>query len=426
MMQVLAPLLAATATAWTVDKMHRPQGRVADPDNLLKSPDAIEDALSKLATKHVDWPPNSPCATTNVDGVEAVVVVVTHLRGVHLKQEDDEKRRRTGEFARGLHDKWGVGSKKCSNGLLITIDYGDRAFYLSTGDGVRAGGLLSDARATRALEASAPYLRSGAIDEGVLHTIKKVDAFLARGPPTWSEWLASNETLRLILFLFFYCLAFGPLRHFLDWCCRPLEWCINKLCCCCGWECVLPWRRDDRRRREYAAATRHLKNVEKVRDATEGETSAAESCPVCLEDFKTTPKALGCGHVFCAPCLGKWARENSTCPICRAPVSGSDYGTSTTPLSYTPTQRRDDEVVYRLRRIQRMYPFAFDRTRSDELFDGGYRSGSLSRYVRAPPPPPRPRSSHSSSSRRSGGHSYSSSSTYGGGRSSGGGGGGGW
>ena len=186
---------------------------------------------------------------------------------------------------------------------------------------------------------------------------------------------------------------------------------------------MLPWRRDDRRRREYEAATRQLKAVEKFRDATEGETSAAESCPVCLEDFKTTPKALGCGHVFCAPCLGKWTRENSTCPICRAPVSGSDYGTSTTPLSYTPTQRRDDEVVYRLRRIQRMYPFAFDRTRNDEMFDGGYRSGSLARYARAPPPP---RSSYSSSSRRSGGHSYSSSSTYGGGRSSGGGGGGGW
>jgi hypothetical protein len=158
-MKVLTPLLAATAAAWTVDKMHRPQGRVADPDGLLKNPDAIEDALAKLATKHVDWPPNSPCATTNVDGVEAVVVVVTHLRGVHLKQEDDEKRRRAGEFARGLHDKWGVGSSKCSNGILITIDYGDRAFYLSTGDGVRAGGLLSDWRASRALEASAPYLR---------------------------------------------------------------------------------------------------------------------------------------------------------------------------------------------------------------------------------------------------------------------------
>ena len=89
-------------------------------------------------------------------------------------------------------------------------------------------------------------------------------------------------------------------------------WLIKCLCCCCDWEFVLPWR--DRRRREYEAATRQLKAVEKFRDATEGETSAAESCPVCLEDFTTTPKALGCGHVFCAPCLGQWTRENSTCP----------------------------------------------------------------------------------------------------------------
>ena len=67
---------------------------------------------------------------------------------------------------------------------------------------MRAGGLLSDARATRALEASAPYLRSGAIDEGVLHTIKKVDAFLARGPPTWSEWLASFVSNDFVLFFY--------------------------------------------------------------------------------------------------------------------------------------------------------------------------------------------------------------------------------
>jgi len=221
----------------------------------------------------------------------------------------------------------------------------------------------------------------------------------------------SNDFVLLLFWVFIYWLiVLGNLRR----------------CLCGDWEFVLPWR--DRRRREYEAATRQLKAVEKFRDATEGETSAAESCPVCLEDFgPKAPKVLSCGHVFCAPCLSQWTRENSTCPICRAPVSGSDYGTSTTPLSYTPTQRRDDEVVYRLRRIQRMYPFAFDRTRSDELFDGGYRSGSLARYARAPPPPPPPRSSYTSSSRgsRSGGYS-SSSSTYGGGRSSGGGGGGGW
>ena len=47
MMKVLTSLLAVAANAWTVDKMHRPQGRVADPDGLLKNPDAIEDALAR-------------------------------------------------------------------------------------------------------------------------------------------------------------------------------------------------------------------------------------------------------------------------------------------------------------------------------------------------------------------------------------------
>ena len=40
------------------------------------------------------------------------------------------------------------------------------------------------------------------------------------------------------------------------------------------------------------------------------------SCPICLED-KQEFQTLECSHQFCKSCLGRWKRENVTCPVCR-------------------------------------------------------------------------------------------------------------
>jgi hypothetical protein len=385
-MRAHAALLAVAATAaaasYNVDTVPRPQGRVADPDNLLRNPDAVEDALACLATKQFAWPPASPCTGTTIDGVEAVVVVVGGIHQTNrLQRYDDDERVQaaTERFARGLHDKWGVGDKKCSNGALVVFDINDRSFYLSTGRGLRNGGLLGDARSRKALDASKAYLRAGDVDGGVLRTIAKVDEFLGAGAPRWREWLEDYAPL-----LFFLMIFGGMLLA-----------------------SVLQRRKEARVRREYEDATRRLHEVERIRD-DETETYAAESCPVCLEDFgPTRPKFLSCGHAFCEPCLTRWMRENATCPVCRAPVSGY----TPTPPDATPPRRRDDEVRYRLRRIHHRYPSVLERTVMDSMLLGGYRGGSLVGYARAPPPPP-PRPSSSS---RGG---YSSASTYGGGSSS--------
>ena len=99
---------------------------------------------------------------------------------------------------------------------------------------------------------------------------------------------------------------------------------------------------------------------------------AAESCPVCLEDFGPDRRArgLGCGHGFCQPCLDRWLESNNTCPVCRAPTSSAAV----------PARPPDamDEVRFRLDRIQRRYPSVLERRVLDGIVRRGFR-GPLAR-----------------------------------------------
>jgi len=350
-MRLLAPLLLLLAgqarayRAWTLDALSSPveqpracgrdaASHVCDPDGILGEAGAaeIDEALAALEKKEVRWPPGSRCA--GVEGVEGAVVVLGRLDTWHHRSVDA-----AAEFvARGAHDAWGVGSRRCSNGFLLLIAVDDRAFYLSTGDGLRRGGLLGDGRAKRALDASRPGLRAGDAAAGVLSALGEVEYFLDKGPPTYGEWL--GEVWPLFLF--------GGV----------FAWVIYASCA--------QRARELRVQREHAAAARALSEAERVRDEP---SFQAASCPVCLEDFGAdrAPKHLRCGHAFCAPCLDQWAATAAApgCPVCRAPIARAETSVR--------APRRDEEVRFRLASVHRRYPSVLDRRAYDALVRGGYR-----------------------------------------------------
>lgn len=57
---------------------------------------------------------------------------------------------------------------------------------------------------------------------------------------------------------------------------------------------------------------------------TENEWS--KTCSVCINEYATGNKLrqLPCAHEFHIHCIDRWLSENSTCPICRQPVLGSN------------------------------------------------------------------------------------------------------
>lgn len=61
------------------------------------------------------------------------------------------------DFARALHDRWGVGKAECQNGALLLLAVGDRQVYISTGAGIKA--VVSQTQLQAVLDAAKPALK---------------------------------------------------------------------------------------------------------------------------------------------------------------------------------------------------------------------------------------------------------------------------
>ncbi|NXJ58936.1 RNF6 ligase, partial [Rostratula benghalensis] len=59
---------------------------------------------------------------------------------------------------------------------------------------------------------------------------------------------------------------------------------------------------------------------------THTENEISKTCSVCINEYVTGNKLrqLPCMHEFHIHCIDRWLSENSTCPICRQPVLGSN------------------------------------------------------------------------------------------------------
>ncbi|NXN61016.1 RNF6 ligase, partial [Rynchops niger] len=59
---------------------------------------------------------------------------------------------------------------------------------------------------------------------------------------------------------------------------------------------------------------------------THAENEMSKTCSVCINEYVTGNKLrqLPCMHEFHIHCIDRWLSENSTCPICRQPVLGSN------------------------------------------------------------------------------------------------------
>ena len=65
-------------------------------------------------------------------------------------------------------------------------------------------------------------------------------------------------------------------------------------------------------------------------------------CSVCME--KKGPKTaakLPCGHHFCKPCIDKWSKRETSCPLCRKAYSSYRYRGKVVKTK-RKTQRKDE------------------------------------------------------------------------------------
>jgi uncharacterized protein len=110
-------------------------------------------------------------------------------------------------FATDLFKKWGIGTKKDDNGLLILFVEDQRAIRFETGYGIE--GVLPDALASRVQNQSMfPYFKTGNYDEGFLKGIEHVTSILkeekfeaATEAIAWSVILPTIAAIYFIIIL---------------------------------------------------------------------------------------------------------------------------------------------------------------------------------------------------------------------------------
>ena len=341
---------------------------ICDPDNILsyETANKVEELLFSVRKNTV-----SGCSTSSENpGFQIGVAVMKKMRGV-----PDESIAVTAEnFAKHLHDRWGVGNAECDDGAVLLLSITDRQIYVSTGRGAKEK--LTDDQIDVLIEEIKSYLKKQKYDQSVeLAVVRMGEVFSGKV-------LKQPFDYGLIIFsvIFFGIAAFGL---------------------------YIAFKSEDER---YDCTTK-LERIQEERDRAKHsqKSYASKSCPICLEEFQPEIKTrlLACGHKYCEPCLVKWLEDHVTCPICRkaADGRGGDDGAchSSSTFDFTP------ELQFRLMMLQLQHPFFINSSMVDRWSSSSYTGSFLSdpAFFRSSMP---------------GGGSFGSGSGFGGGGSSGGGG----
>ena len=145
------------------------QGKVSwicDPDKILRYETAnfVEELLSSVRKNTY-----SGCSYDDQNpGFQIGVAVMKKMRGI-----PGESIAVTAEnFAKHLHDRWGVGNEGCDDGAVLLLSITDRRVYVSTGG--RAKKVLTDDQIDFLIKLIRPFLREKSYDTSVRLAVERM------------------------------------------------------------------------------------------------------------------------------------------------------------------------------------------------------------------------------------------------------------
>lgn len=171
-------MAAGESREWTIDNL--PMVHLQDASRYLVNPDGlVSPAIQDSCDRYMQ-------AMEKNKGIQTVFVVVKHLKGA-----DD-----LAETSSRLGDKYGVGDKKTSRGLVIIISADDHRWFIAPGSGLQ--GDYPDITARNiGMACIVPNMRKGDVNAAVLSTCKafysgKLDDYYDdndEGSPAQAIWL---------------------------------------------------------------------------------------------------------------------------------------------------------------------------------------------------------------------------------------------
>lgn len=135
-----------------------PHDRVCDPQRVLSAAAAerIQDAIFALER---DNELAHACGSVAGAGYQVAVALVKKMDIPWTSSKESYAE----TFARGLHDRWGVGHAACDDGVVLFLSVEDRYMFISRGKG--AENLVTDDYADAVIDRMKPLLRKALYDE---------------------------------------------------------------------------------------------------------------------------------------------------------------------------------------------------------------------------------------------------------------------
>jgi uncharacterized membrane protein YgcG len=332
---------------------------ICDPDNLMtkESKDVIEGTINKIK--------NAEVAVVMIDSMSSYFQM---FRSVDSSAE---------KFARAVHDSWGVGDRNTNNGVLVFLSISDRAWYVSTGEGVQDR--LYGETIDQVMDHAKGKLRSNDVGGAVEGIITELEIILEK--PASGKFVSipskSKETSWSVPLIFVA--IFFAMGYFQD------------------------SRKDEMKKGKVALD----QLLTEVRDLHKNNKFHSNSCPICLEDFVSEEGAgakigdivsLHCGHIYCRNCITSHiSAGGDKCPICRQTIDRKLINTAQSnvcsgwgcwlrgrlgPPSYPSSSHshRHREVLFRLHRIRSRYPSVMTEEAHNDLA-GAVASNSLDQFI---------------------------------------------
>jgi uncharacterized membrane protein YgcG len=247
------------------------------------------------------------------DKMEMAVVIISKMKESFVGVGTIESASQN--FARTLHDQWGVGNSKTNNGILLFLSISDRAVYISTGDGVKDK--LNPRVITSVIDHMKNDLRKKDYGRAIELAVTEIKYIINPAKYKSSSFKYSNNIedssswviFAVIVVIIIVVIVFSPESE------------RKKLA------------KGEAALKKYAAEVKNMETDSKYKST---------SCPICLEDFPKTskpestvgeessskdnnlrrPMVLRCNHIFCYQCLREHLKQpqGKSCPICRQPV----------------------------------------------------------------------------------------------------------
>lgn len=364
---------------------------VCDPDSYLSESDADTiDGLINFINEGTNGFKKVACSQRGNALVGAQIAVAV-FEGLPFGIGD--KKTRAFQYAKDLHDRWGVGEADCQNGIVIIFAVKDRAMGFSIGRGVN--NIFKDNMLEVVMSNMRPMLQDENYGAAIIQGVTDVGNILS-GAKVEAE--GSNDYIGLIGMgaVFAGIAAFSGISS-------------------------------ARSNRRYRACKQKLRKIDSDRQKASAKKYTITSCPICLEDFPkeddeeneqpenndeqtrednlssideeardkeertklvrfnepqsqnetesntSTPDltadeklvrivTLPCGHKFHEDCIDKWFQGNGgmnkCCPICRQPIDPSENVIRPRTNNGSPSgwDVYNDEYNFRVRRTRHYYP----------------------------------------------------------------------